>query len=193
MTHRHSIGLACATLAAAASLSLCAGLGLAQTKTPAQAPGWTGTAHVDDVIAARFGLMVEAERLMQPIDLYTIDEPAEPEALRTAAGTVGYLLRALPHLFPPTTNLYDPEAETPKTIALPSIWENFDDFYALAGAAAAAAERMAATSDAEALRARAIELRGSCDACHAQYLRKYEGPSISTEDLDFDFDSVLGQ
>jgi len=193
MPHRHTNTLAGALLAAAACFTLSAGPGLAQTQAQPGAQGWTGTDHVDDVIAARFGLMVETEQLMQPIDAYTIGEPAEPQVLRSAVQTIAYLLRALPHLFPPTTNLYDPAAETPKTIALPAIWENFDDFYALAGTAANAAERMAATSDPEALRAAATELRGACDACHALYLRKYEGPEVSTEDLEFDFDSLFDQ
>ena len=45
------------------------------------------------------------------------------------------MLLALPHLFPPTTNLYDPKAAQPATLALPPIWKDFDSFYTLAGAA----------------------------------------------------------
>ena len=40
------------------------------------------------------------------------------------------MLLAVPLLFPPTTNLYDPKAETPTTIALPAIWQSFPAFYA---------------------------------------------------------------
>jgi cytochrome c556 len=135
--------------------------------------------------------MVEVERLMQPIDSVTIGEPTEPAALRSAAQTVSYMLRALPHLFPPTTDLYDPAAETPVTIALPAIWQDFDTFYTLADASARAAEHMATMTDPAALRTGALELRATCDACHAIYLRAYAGPETSTDDFDFDFDSVL--
>jgi cytochrome c556 len=179
-----------AGIALAAALALSSAV-FAQAPKPSDAPGWTGMTHAKDIIAARFGLMVEVERLMQPIDSYTIGEPAEPAALRSAAETVSCMLRALPHLFPPTTDLYDPAAETPATIALPAIWQDFDTFYALADSSAQAAERMAAMADPEALRAGALELRSTCDACHALYLRAYAGPEISTDDFDFDFDSVL--
>lgn len=163
----------------------------AQAPAPSGAQGWTGVNHVEEMIAARFGLMVETERLMQPIDSYTIGEPADPEVLRSAATTISYMLNALPHLFPPTTNLYDPAAETPVTIALPAIWDDFDTFYKLAGNATLAAQRMAATPDPAALRTAATELRATCDACHAVYLRAYVGPEVSTEDAEFDFDSVF--
>ena len=82
---------------ALAAAALVAGLALAQPPTQTDAPAWTGGTHVEDMIAARFGLMVETERLMQPIDSYTIGEPADPDALRSAATTISYLLKALPH------------------------------------------------------------------------------------------------
>jgi cytochrome c556 len=101
------------------------------------------------------------------------------------------MLLAVPHLFPPTTNLYDPKAEIPATLALPAIWKDFPTFYKLAGAAADAAKAMSETSGKEPLHAAGARLRASCDACHALYLRPYQPSSVDKSDLDFDFDSVL--
>ncbi|HEY8521462.1 MAG TPA: cytochrome c [Gammaproteobacteria bacterium] len=185
MAHTHSVRRA---LVAASGLAV---LALAQAQAPADDPAWTGVARAADVIAARQALMAELERLMEPIDIATTGAESDPAALREAAGTVATMLLAVPHLFPPTTNLYDPEAEQPQTLALPAIWENFDAFYAMATAASAAATEMAATTDPAALPDAARKLRASCDACHAPYLRPYVPRQVSEEDLNFDFDSIF--
>lgn len=158
---------------------------------PTSGPGWTGVTNPADVIAAREALMIEIERIMRPIDSFTIGEPADPEQLRSTAMTVSQVLLALPHLFPPTTNLYDPKAETPATIALPAIWKNWPTFYALAAASAASAEKLAMTTDDDGLKAGGIALRETCDACHELFLREYEPDTVKNEDLNFDFDSAL--
>ena len=111
--------------------------------------------------------------------------------LRANAAAIAAMLQALPHLFPPTTDLYDPKAETPATIALPAIWKEFPAFYSLAGAASKAATDMANAEGKEAQRAASARLRASCDACHAPFLRKYEGPKVLPSDKDFDVDSAL--
>jgi cytochrome c556 len=156
-------------------------------------PGWTGLTEPAEVIEARRGLMDELERLIKPIDLYTIGEPADPEELRSAAVTISRMLLAVPHLFPPTTNLYDPNALDPQTATLPVLWRTFDTFFELSEAAEMAATSMTTVDDPEALRAAARSLRASCDACHAIYLRAYEAPTVKPEDLEFDFESVLPQ
>lgn len=111
---------------------LCISLGAAGQE---DAPGWTGITNVDDLIAARQALMGEIERLMLPIDLYTVGEQEDIEEIHSAATSIAQMLVATPHLFPPTTNLYDAEAEFPKTIAMPAVWENFSTFYSMANAA----------------------------------------------------------
>jgi cytochrome c556 len=160
---------------------------------PDDGPGWTGVTNPQDVIFARQELMIEIENLMQPIDSITVGEPADPAELRSTAHTIAHMLLALPHLFPPTTNLYDPAAETPQTIALPAIWQSFPTFYQLAEAAAAAADAMAETADDAALPAASRNLRAACDACHVPFLRPYVAAKVEQSDLDFDFDSVLPQ
>jgi cytochrome c556 len=161
---------------------------------PAAAPGWTGLAKPRDVITARGKLMEGMERLMQPIDTITIQTgPVKiVDLLHRNADTIADMLTAVPHLFPPTTNLYDPKSQTPLTIALPAIWQNFDAFYQLAGAASKAARDMAATKGDKPLRDASLKLRASCDACHALFLRKYEPPKAQSSDEDFDFDKALG-
>jgi cytochrome c556 len=167
-----------------------AGVNLAADPNPT-GPGWTGTTNPKDVIAARQQLMMEMERLMQPIDSFTIGEAAKPADLTSAATTISKMLLALPHLFPPTTNLYDPKAETPTTIALPAIWQSFPAFYAFATAASASAASMATKKSPDDLKAAASSLRATCDACHTPYLRAYVAETASPADEQFDFDSVF--
>jgi cytochrome c556 len=154
-------------------------------------PGWTGITDPESVIASRQGLMTEMERLMRPIDSYTVDEPIDPETIRSAAVTIAQILLATPHLFPPTTNLYDDKAEIPVTIALPPIWKDFETFESLALAASAAADSLSSASDHDALVAGALGLRAACDACHTLYLLPYKPSTVTSEDLDFDFDSFF--
>jgi len=154
-------------------------------------PGWTGITSPKDVIAARQGLMTEMERLMQPIDSFTIGQPADLLDLSSAAETVSRILLVLPHLFPPTTNLYDPAAEEPATIALPAIWQNFPAFAAFADAASKSAATMASKTEAEDLRAAGLRLRAACDACHTPFLRAYVPATAGAADTDFNFDSVF--
>jgi cytochrome c556 len=177
-------------------MAIALGAGLASTPlaadvAPVEGPGWTGLTNVEDLIAARQALMMEMERLMQPIDSFTIGEPAEPGDLSSAAETISRMLAVVPHLFPPTTNLYDPADDTPKTIALPDIWKNFGAFYAFAEAASQSASSMAAMTKPDELREAASKLRATCDACHTPFLRAYVAEKATESDANFDFDSVF--
>ncbi len=178
-----------AALSLAAALS--AATAFAADPAPKNAPGWTGITEPAKVIEAREALMVEIERIMRPLDSYTIGEPADPEDLRSIAQTVSQMLLALPHLFPPTTNLYDAKAETPKTLALPPIWQNFAAFQKMAETAQAQAEKVTKMKTPDELKAGALALRATCDACHVVYLRPYVPSTVKQDDVNFDFDSVL--
>lgn len=173
------------------SVAAFAGMTLADDPVPEDGPGWTGLSHPQQIIAARQAVMLEIERMMRPLDSYTAGETLDPVELRAAAGTIESMLLAVPHLFPPTTNLYDADDAAPATLALPAIWQDFAVFYELSAASASAASSVAASPDDQALRAAAGRLRASCDACHAVYLRPYVAAEVSSEDLEFDFDSVL--
>lgn len=183
------------------------GLGCAQEEAPPQpaqeqtqesaapaamaGPSGTGLTEPEEVIEARQAIMVEMERVMKPLDSYTIGEPAEPADLRSIATTVEVVLLAVPHLFPPTTNLYDPAVVEPKTLALPPIWQNWTNFQALAEAAEVQAGKVAVMSTPDELKVGAVALRATCDACHTLYLRPYVPAKVTEDDLSFDFDSVL--
>jgi cytochrome c556 len=158
---------------------------------PVAGPGWTGLTEPEEVIEARRLLMVEAERLMKPIDGYSIGQPGDPAALRSAATTLGPLLLALPHLFPPTTNLFDPAAHDPPTLALPTLWQRFAAFQTFAESAERAAAALVVAEDGEPLRAASARLRAACDTCHAGFMKPYTPPQVSDDDVNFDFESAL--
>ena len=172
-----------------------AGAALAADATPGQGPGWTGVTNPRDVIQARQEVMEHIEELMEPIDTITVKPVTDPERLRQNAEVIGAMLLAVPHLFPPTTNLFDPKVRDPETLALPGIWKDFGNFYKLATAASAAAEKFAETDvkDSRALRSASLALRASCDACHTLFLRKYQPPQVLPSDLSFDFESAIGR
>jgi cytochrome c556 len=180
--------VAIVTLAAVA-----VGVALAADPAPKAGPGWTGLTEPAELIEAREALMVEMERIMRPLDSYTIGEPADPEELRSIAQTVSQMMLAVPHLFPPTTNLYDPKAAEPKTLALPPIWKNWAAFEKMAVASHEEAESVAKMRTPEELKAGALALRATCDACHAGFLRPYVPAKVDDSDLNFDFDKALGK
>ena len=153
--------------------------------------GWTGLTEPDELIEARRLLMVEAERLMKPIDEVSIGERADAAVVRSNAVTLEPILLALPHLFPPTTNLFDPAAHDPPTVALPAIWQRFAAFQTFAESAERAAAALATADDGEPLRAASARLRAGCDTCHAAFMKPYTPPVVTDEDRDFDFESAL--
>ena len=175
-----------ATVAALAGVALAA-----DAAAPGNGPGWTGITNPKDVITARQELMEEIEHLMEPIDTFQVKDDADAEKLRASAGTIAAMLLAVPHLFPPPTNLHDPTTLMPETLALPAIWKDFGAFYKLAANASSAAQKMAETTGKEPLRAAGSRLRASCDACHALYLRVYVPPKFMESDYEFDFESAL--
>jgi cytochrome c556 len=162
--------------------------------TPAVAEAVSGDEYLaepGEIIEARRLLMVETERLMEPIDGYTLGEPADAALLRSLATTLEPMLLALPHLFPPSTNLFDPAVLDPPTIALPAIWQRFGTFRTLAENAERAAAALREADDTEALQAASTRLRTACDVCHRTFTRPYTAPRVTDEDLNFDFDSAL--
>ena len=145
----------------------------------------------EDFIAARQALMVGMEEKMQPIDSFTVGVPADPKAIDAAALEVAKDLASVPSLFPPSTNLYDPKSETPVTIALPAIWKDFATFEKLAAAASTSAQSLASKTDSDRIKSGALALRGTCDACHALFLRAYTPAKANEQDANFDFDKLF--
>ena len=164
---------------------------LAVAAVPGKGEGWTGVTKPREVIIARQELMEHIEELMEPIDTIQVKDTDDLDTLRHNGEVISAMLLALPHLFPPTTNLYDPKAQVPQTLALPPIWKNFDNFYTLATAASKAAAELSETQGKLAMKTASLKLRGSCDACHTLFLRPYVPPKVLDSDLNFDFDSAL--
>jgi cytochrome c556 len=149
-----------------------------------------------DIIAARQDLMVEIENLMRPIDTYTVDPSQDPDELREHAHIISVMMTAIPHLFPPTTNLYEPDNDLTPTLALPQIWKDasaFSTFSTMAAATGASADKLSETAGPDALRDGALALRASCDTCHQLHLRPYEESEVTEEDKNFDFDSIFNK
>lgn len=163
----------------------------ADTAPASSEPGWTGLTAPEEVIEARRVLMTQTERLMKPVDDFLAGEPADAALLRENAAAIEAMLLALPHLFPPTTNLFDPAALDPPTVALPAIWQRFAAFETFAASAEGAAVALATAEDGEPLRAASERLRAACDRCHAAFMKPYTPPVVTDEDLNFDFESVL--
>ena len=159
--------------------------------TTAPDPSLTGLTRPMEVIHARWELMDHVELLMEPIDATQVEKVKNADQLRTNAEAIAAMLGALPHLFPPTTNIYKPEGPEYPTLALPAIWKNFDSFYSLAMAASRSADEMAEAVTDNALRAAAGKLRASCDACHMLYVRKYVPQKPQASDYEFDFDAAI--
>ncbi len=183
--------------AAFAAIVTLASAGCGQAPAPSQPPEETAAAAARgatdplEVIEARRVLMQEAERQIKPIDEYTLGTPADPAALKSAARTIEALLLALPHLFPPDTNRFDPTTREPPTITLPAVWENFATFQEMGVAAEAAAAEILIAEGEEPLRDAARALRASCDACHAAFTKPYVPPKVTDEDRNFDFEQFL--
>ncbi len=90
------------------------------------------------------------------------------------ADTVSVMLMTFPHLFPPSTNQWQPGARRDPgrdSYAAPALWVNFADFYRQAAAASQIAFKASrAKSEAE-FRKTIAGLRNACDSCHAVYLK----------------------
>ena len=154
-------------------------------------PGWTGLTQPEEIIEARRVLMRDAERLMKPIDAFSIGVPTDAGTLRSGAVTLEAMLLALPHLFPPTTNLFDSTVRESPTIALPAIWDRFTAFQTFAASAESAAAALAVAEDGEPLLGASKRLRATCDTCHRAFTKPYTPPVVTDEDLNFDFESAL--
>jgi cytochrome c556 len=90
------------------------------------------------------------------------------------ADLISVMLMAFPHLFPPSTNQWQPNAERDPgrdTFASPDLWTNFGDFYQQASAASRLAYKVSRATDDETFKTTMASLRTACDSCHAVYLK----------------------
>jgi cytochrome c556 len=93
------------------------------------------------------------------------------------ADTVSVMLMAFPHLFPPSTNQWKPNAERDPgrdTYASSAVWEKFADFYQQAADASKHAYNASRAKDDAGFKKSIAALRTACDSCHAVYLKTDE-------------------
>lgn len=140
-------------------------------------PGLTGADRPDDVVMARQLLMAGIDQEMGPIDRTTAGQDLKLTDLQSRAYMINTLLAAFPHLFPPQTKPVASLDGTPSaSAAKPAIWQDFDDFYGKAQAAATIAYDASQAGSLDQFRELAKKLRGACDGCHARYMRVDEPP-----------------
>jgi cytochrome c556 len=109
--------------------------------------------------------MSRIERMisMGQVDLDGANEDAE---------AISVMLMAFPHLFPPSSNQWNPDADpdpATDTYASPELWTGFAEFYRQAADASSTAHAMGRADKIDDLKDRARELRIACDTCHALY------------------------
>jgi cytochrome c556 len=155
--------IACAGLAAgllAASL-----VAMAQDQSAATAK---------DVIFARKTMMSSISDNMDQIETMISTGKLDLADAHEHADTISVMLMAFPHLFPPASNQWKPNADLDPgtdTFASPDAWSKFSDFYQRAAGASKTAYDMSRADKPEEFKAHAKELRVACNACHAAYLK----------------------
>jgi cytochrome c556 len=90
------------------------------------------------------------------------------------ADTISVMLMAFPHLFPPATNQWQPNAKRDPardTFAAPELWTNFADFYRQAAAASRLAFAASRSKRRDDFETQVEALRSACATCHARYMK----------------------
>jgi cytochrome c556 len=161
---RMAVVIACAGIAA----------GLLATSFVALAQDQSA-ATVKDVIFARKTMMSAISDNMDQIEtMIASGKKIDLDDAHEHADTISVMFMAFPHLFPPSSNQWKPNADldpATDTFASPDAWTKFPDFYKRATAASKTAYDMSRADKEDALKARAKELRVACDGCHAAYLK----------------------
>src|SRR5262245_7581055 len=127
-----------------------------------------------DVILARKGLMEAIGNSMDALEAIVTASKVDLAEGSDHADTISVMLLSFPHLFPPSTNQWKPNAQRDPgrdTFAAPEVWTNYADFYKRADAASKVAFDVSRSDDAEALKKYTAALRSACDSCHAIYMK----------------------
>jgi cytochrome c556 len=128
-----------------------------------------------DVIFARKTLMSTLSDNFDQIEAMISTGKLDIPDAHEHADTISVMLMAYPHLFPPSSNQWKPNADLDPgtdTFASPDVWSKFPDFYKRAAAASKTAYDMSRADKADDLKTRAKELRVMCNACHELYLKQ---------------------
>jgi cytochrome c556 len=128
-----------------------------------------------DEIFARKILMDTIDTNMDDIDwMLHSGKPIDLTQTYQHADTMSVMLMAFPHLFPPSTNQWQPNAKRDPardTFASPDIWTNFTDFYQQTTTASKLAFNASQSKREDDFRKTMATLRTACDSCHALYVK----------------------
>jgi cytochrome c556 len=142
--------------------------------------GWMASAQdqsaatAKDVIFARKTMMDSISDNMDQIETMISTGKIDLADAHEHADTISIMFMAFPHLFPPSSNQWKPNADldpATDTFASPDAWTKFSDFYQRATAASKTAYDMSRADKVDELKTRTKELRVACDGCHAAYLK----------------------
>ena len=128
-----------------------------------------------DAIFARKILMDTISTNMDELEtMTTSDKGVNLSEGHEHADNISIMLMAFPHLFPPGTNQWKPNADRDPgrdTYAAPDLWARYPDFYAQAANASKIAYNASRAKQESDFKKFVAELRVSCDSCHAVYLK----------------------
>jgi cytochrome c556 len=127
-----------------------------------------------DAIFARKTLMDSIGNNMDELTTMTSTGKIDLDKAHGLADTISVMLMAFPHLFPPATNQWQPNADrdpATDTYAAPDVWTRFADFYKQATATSKSAYDASRADSEAAFRAAHAELQKGCDGCHAGYMK----------------------
>jgi cytochrome c556 len=131
-----------------------------------------GIATPKDVIFARKILMTTIANSMYPIDQMLQTGKIDLSVARHHADAIAGIMTAFPHLFLPATNTWTanaPRDAATDTFADPAIWRSYEFFYKECKAASDYAYDASQAKTEEEFRKHAVQLRLTCDTCHATY------------------------
>ena len=155
-----------------ASAGVLAALAIAVLAGPAPAQDQPAA---KDTIFARKILMGAIDMNMDEIE--TMLAPGgkfEPAEAVEHSDTISIMLMSFPHLFPPSTNQWQPNADrdpATDTAASPDLWRNFADFYQRAQTASKLALDATRAKTGNEFKGLIVQLRAACNACHATYMK----------------------
>ena len=109
---------------------------------------------------------------MQEIEAMTGSGKINLTRGRGNANAISAMLMAFPHLFPPTTNTWTPNAPrdpATDTFTDPSLWKEYAFFYKEAQAGSKYAFNASRAENETEFKKYAADLRLACDTCHATF------------------------
>jgi len=127
-----------------------------------------------DVIFARKTLMNSISDAMDKIETMVSSGKVNLAEGEDEADTISVLLMAFPHLFPPASNQWKPNADldpATDTFASPEVWTKYSDFYQRAASASKTAYRAHQAGTEGEFKTLIGELRVGCNSCHALYMK----------------------